>query len=262
MTIHFEVKGNKNKPCIVFVHGGGMSGWMWNKQVEYFSDYYCIVPDLPEHGKSLNNRLISLGDCADQVANLIEKETIHQKAHVIGHSLGGKVVVELLSKRPDLVDHAIVASALFRPMFLLKLIHQPFIYQMSAAMLKNKYMLELTAKQFKFPEHNDLENLMLDFKKLTPGSLYRIYDQLHLYNTIPTELNHVSAPTLVIAGGKEIKAMKQSVIELAGVLPNSKALFVKNENHAYPWRAFEIFNKIIRLWITDGNIEKELEKHE
>ena len=40
MAIYYVESGNKDAPTIVFIHGGGISGWMWAKQVEYFKDYH------------------------------------------------------------------------------------------------------------------------------------------------------------------------------------------------------------------------------
>jgi len=255
--MYFEEIGNRSRASIVFIHGGGISGWMWHKQVEHFSDYHCIVPDLPEHGKSINEGPLSIADCANRIADLIESKANNNKAHVVGHSLGGKVVVELLSRRPDLVDHAVVASALYRPMFLLKLIHRPFVYKLSAAMMKNKFMLSLTAKQLKFPDDFYIEKSKEDLRRLTPDSLYRIYDQLYQYQNIPKSLANANVPTLVVAGEKEPRSMKQSVTNIAEALPNSKGILINKADHTYPWAEYDEFNNIIRLWINDQNIENE-----
>jgi len=44
---------NPANPAIVFLHGLGVSSWMWNEQVEGLqADYYCVRIDLPENGES------------------------------------------------------------------------------------------------------------------------------------------------------------------------------------------------------------------
>jgi pimeloyl-ACP methyl ester carboxylesterase len=45
-------RGKPQAPWIVFVPGGGPSGRMWQPQLERLPDYYCLAPDLPEHGQS------------------------------------------------------------------------------------------------------------------------------------------------------------------------------------------------------------------
>ena len=52
MNLHVKEIGQENQETIIFLHGCGLAGWMWDKQVESFKDYHCIVPDHPEHGRS------------------------------------------------------------------------------------------------------------------------------------------------------------------------------------------------------------------
>jgi pimeloyl-ACP methyl ester carboxylesterase len=233
----------------VFLHGGGISSWMWREQVEAFKDFHCIVPDLPEHRKSMDEGPLSLSDCALRVADLIDSAA-GGKAHVVGHSLGAKVIVELLARRPGVVGRAVVASALFRPVPLLKLMHKPYVYRMTVSMLKSPWMLSATAKQFKFRDKGDIENLKRDFRSLTADSLYRIYDQLYQYQQLPDGLAAVDAPTLVLAGQKEPAAMKRSVQDILNVLPGSKGLLLPGADHTYPWAMPEKFSRIVRAWLT------------
>jgi pimeloyl-ACP methyl ester carboxylesterase len=251
MVMYFEESGNKAASTIVFIHGGGISGWMWGKQVDYFKEYHCLVPDLPEHGKSINEGKISIRDSAHRIAELIEKHASGGKAHVVGHSLGAKVVVELLSIRPDLIDHAIVASALFKPVPLMKLTHKPFVYKLTTSLLKIKWLTSLTVKQFNFPNKIYEDNCIREFQGMTADTLYRIYDELYQNLNLPAGLQKANVPTLVIAGEKELKAMRQSVAEIVDSLPNAKGILIKNGSHTYPWVLYDDFNKIVEAWISN-----------
>jgi len=237
--------GNKNGPSIVFIHGGGVSGWMWKKQLEYFNDYHCIVPDLPEHGKSSNDGLFSISDCARRIADLIESKAHGKKAHVIGHSLGAKILVELLATRPNVIDHAVVASALFRPMPFMRLTHKPFIYTLTTLVLKLRSIISLYMRAFQFPDATYIENARADFQNLTSDRLYRIYDEVYRHLTLPKGLAEVRVPILVIAGEKE------SVLDIVSIMPNAHAVFIKKADHTYPWSKHETFNKLIRDFL-DG----------
>lgn len=47
-TLHFDEYGSENDETLLFVHGAGLSGWMWHHQVATLKqDFHCIVPDLP-----------------------------------------------------------------------------------------------------------------------------------------------------------------------------------------------------------------------
>ncbi len=58
--IQYTECGDTSGPLIVFIHGGGVSGWMWKKQLEYFTNYHCLVPDLPGHGNSVNSTTFNI----------------------------------------------------------------------------------------------------------------------------------------------------------------------------------------------------------
>ena len=95
----------------------------------------------------------------------------------MGHSLGGKIIVELLSIRPEVVDKAIVASALFNPMLLLNLICNTFSYKLTVLLLKNKGLLKMQTKTFKFPDEYYTYNFVNEAGKLTVESLDRVYGE-------------------------------------------------------------------------------------
>ena len=257
MSIYFYETGSKDAPTIVFLHGGGISGWMWRKQVEYFKDYHCIVPDLPEHGKSIDEKPFSISDSANRIIELIQNKANGGKAHIVGHSLGGKIIVEILSIRPQVVDHAIVASALFNPMLLLRLTCNTFSYKLTVLLLKNSALLKMQAKAFKFPDEYYVENFVNESRMLTVENLDRIYSELYKHLQLPEGLSKVNVPTLVIAGEREPKAMRKSVIDLNNIIPNSKGIFIKGAIHNFPWVMSDTFNGIIRAWISDKTISNE-----
>lgn len=253
--MHIQEIGAKNGPTIVFLHGGGMSGWMWKKQLEYFNDYHCIVLDLPEHGKSSNDGPFSISDCARRIADLIESKAHGKKAHVIGHSLGARILVELLTTRPNVIDHAVIASALFRPMPFMRLMHRPFIFYTLMTWLlwlsKLTNIMSLYLRAFQFPDATYVENARADFPNFTSDRLYRIYDEVYRHLTLPKGLAEVPVPTLVIAGEKESKAMRESFLDIVSIMPNAHAVFIKKADHYYPWSKHDTFNKLIRDFL-DG----------
>lgn len=257
MSLHFEEKGNKAAQTIIFIHGGGISSWMWGKQIEHFKDYHCILPDLPEHGKSFNERRISIKESARQIAELIEKHANGGRAYIVGHSLGAKIIVELLSIRPELIISAVAASALFRPIPYMKWSHKQYIYKLTASMMKYKWMASLTVSQFKFPDKTCYDSCIKEFQHMTADTLYRIYDELYHNLNLPKGLEKADVPVLVIAGEKEPKAMRQSVVDMVNILPNARGILIKKGLHTYPWVMYENFNRIVEDWINNRELNEE-----
>jgi len=115
--LYIEETGNPVAPTIVFLHGGGGGGWMWRPQVETLKgEYHLLAPDLPEHGRSADIKPFAIADAALRVADLIRTRAHDGKAHVVGLSEGAQIVVALLASAPELVDRAVVSSALVQKM--------------------------------------------------------------------------------------------------------------------------------------------------
>lgn len=77
----------------------------------------CVLVDLPDHGRSPWTDEFSYPMMAASVARLIERVSPGRPAHLLGHSMGGKVAMRTALDRPELlaslivVDMAPVASA-------------------------------------------------------------------------------------------------------------------------------------------------------
>ena len=116
MALYLQETGSVTAPTIVFLHGGGGAGWMWQPQVEQLSDFHCLVPDLPEQGQSSAEKPFSISGSAGLIADLIRTHAHDGRAFVVGLSEGAQITVALLSQTPELVERAIVSSALVRSM--------------------------------------------------------------------------------------------------------------------------------------------------
>lgn len=89
----------KGADLLVFVHGWSTDRSFWNKQIDFFSnDYKVVTLDLGGHGESGTLRtswtISSLGDDVAAVVELFE----YEKLYIVGHSMGGMVIVDAASK--------------------------------------------------------------------------------------------------------------------------------------------------------------------
>lgn len=89
---------------LLFVHGAFIDMSYWSAQVEYFKDHYRVVTvDLPGHGRSGSNRSVwSIEEYGKDVCALIHELGL-KNVVLIGHSMGGDVILEVAVRCPDSV---------------------------------------------------------------------------------------------------------------------------------------------------------------
>lgn len=85
----------KDKPALVFLHyfGGSALSWQWVTE-KLIPSYHCIVPDLPGFGGATPLGAPSVQEMARWVREHIKKQGI-EKYTLIGHSMGGKIAVQM-----------------------------------------------------------------------------------------------------------------------------------------------------------------------
>ena len=111
---HYIAQGNRHDPPLIFLHGfmGISSDWLEITE-RFESEYYCILPDLPGHGKSvtgtmaepLNFDFVSLG-----LVTLMEDLQL-TSAGLIGYSMGGRVALYAATRYPERFDALVLEGA-------------------------------------------------------------------------------------------------------------------------------------------------------
>jgi len=98
-------------PPLILVHGLGGAASNWSELAPLLvRTHRLLVPELPGHGGSTPLPGVSgLEPFADRVAAVAEREGM-LPAPVVGHSLGGMVVLRLALRHPDAVQALVLAS--------------------------------------------------------------------------------------------------------------------------------------------------------
>jgi len=269
-NLYFESSGPSGGNSIVFLHGGGLAGWMWREQVKAFQgEYYVLVPDLPEQGHNTNNNSgpYTTESAANKIAAFINNQAHGGKAHVVGLSEGAQVLVALLSKHAEVLDHAVVSSAILRPMWATKLSGSMvgWSYRWFMAPFKNSdWWIRLNMKGQTGLSEEYFSDFKESFQTTTEASLVHMMESAMAYR-MPAGMEKVNVPTLVVCGKKEYKEMKESVRDLAAALPNSRAALISlgkgaslAKEHGWAFTAPMLFNAAVKAWIEDQPLPTEL----
>ena len=109
--LHYTTFNPAGHTSVVLIHGAFVSGLDWDLVVPHLpASYHLLVPDLPGHGKSQAAAPFSIDRSVQLIAQLIRSHAINQSAHIVGHSLGAKIAIQLASSVPDVVNSVFVSG--------------------------------------------------------------------------------------------------------------------------------------------------------
>jgi pimeloyl-ACP methyl ester carboxylesterase len=96
-------------PHVVFVHGLFGQGKNWTTIAKGLADRHRVtLLDLPNHGHSPWTDRVDYLDMAELVAT--ELEHLGEPVTLVGHSMGGKVAMQLALRRPELLRALVVVD--------------------------------------------------------------------------------------------------------------------------------------------------------
>ncbi len=103
VSIAYEVRG-EGEPALVFIHGWCCDRSYWKEQLPHFAEKYKVVAiDLAGHGESgLDRKEWTMGAFGEDVVAVVNKLNLDQVV-LVGHSMGGFVILEAARRMPQLV---------------------------------------------------------------------------------------------------------------------------------------------------------------
>jgi pimeloyl-ACP methyl ester carboxylesterase len=234
---------------MVLLHGGCLAGWIWDEQVKNFPDYHCLVPDLPEHGKSAEVRPFTVEDCAARVIELVKKRAHDGKAHLVGLALGAQIVLQILATAPEVVEDVLITGTLLNTTNHHENRLELLNYTLKAykPVKDTRFFLKANMRMYNIPRHlfNQFQESTL---QLRADSLDRILHE-NLFYTLPPGLEEVDVPVLVMMGEKDYEVIKESARDLIKAIPHSEAYLVPKQGHVWNMESPGLFNQVLRSFI-------------
>jgi len=239
-----EHYGDRHAPLMLFLHGGGVGGWMWDRQVLHFTQYHCIVPELiqPEAGR------FTIEASADRALEIIHKHAQGKPVTVIGFSLGAQILVNMLSMQPRGIDHAMINSAFVRGMPYAPLLLRSM--RLAMPLVRNRTFAKLQAKSLYIRDDQFEEYFQLS-RRTTWESLSAVMEANMAFR-IPESFKDAQANILVTVGSEEKAMMHKSMHDLVKANANCKGYAWPNFGHGAPLAAPESFNRLLESWMAGG----------
>ncbi|MGN1406222.1 MAG: alpha/beta fold hydrolase [Erysipelotrichaceae bacterium] len=239
--IHYDEYGRKNAPVIIMLGGAGTLDTFAH---QYFlsANYHLIVPHLPGSGVNADV-LYNPENVKKELFELIE--SFNQQVGIIGHSLGGQLVVMLISERQELFKWAIVLSAMVkRDEKMLKSYSK--LAKTEASMMKWKWLIKLQGLYWGFNE-KQIEYMAEYSARMTPEVFASFFENTMDINDY--DYLNIKIPVLAICGKSELKIMKES-LEILSLNRNIETVQIKG-SHDFPMRQSAILNNILIDFIKE-----------
>ena len=248
--------GPTNTPTVVFLHGGGVSGWSWKPEISRLPDYHCIVPDLPGHGKSPTKDPIKITTSAEKVAELIRSKIPSGRTHVVGLSWGGQVALQLLSTHPELLDRIIVSGTNTSPSNSIRSLSPllKLIMVLYGPIQNTGYLIHANMKQNGVPPEYETE-FREDTRLITADTFTQMIVESMTY---PLPALGDTSGLLVVCGEEEPELIGKSARMIRGEYPSVPCVVAPGAGHMWSMERPDLFTALVRSWIEQAPLPGEL----
>ena len=228
--------------AIVFLHGAGINGWMWDAQVADLTEFRCIVIDLPGHAANHDVEWVSIDETAALVAETV-RARVSGTVSLVGLSLGADVGLRLLAGFPELIDRAVLTGMVVRP------VHGAIRWLQSALapMAEWRSFHRMAGKTMGLSGAR-LDEFMATASPMRRADYRAIVDEIFAGVSL-AGLESVAVPTLAMAGEREPRAARESTQLIADVMPGATARIVPGVGHIWNVEAAALFTSTVREWI-------------
>ena len=251
----YQVFGNL-PATLIFIHGVGMCGEIWQPQVEYFlKSYRVITYDFLGHGQSpLPKKKPTLDDYVEQLNNLVDSIGVSNFS-LVGHSMGAIISVAFARKFPLKVNALVPLNIVFNRS---KKAQKDVLMRANQLLESNKILniektLERWFKNNVSPsELNKIDKVRSWLKNTSPkgyGEAYRLFalsDKVFINN-----LYQLKLPVLYLTGSEDPNSTTLMSEQISQETPNSSSKSVNGEAHMMSYIAANKVNPIIEQFFTD-----------
>lgn len=225
---------------IVFLHGVGISSWMWGAVVSQLQGHQAILVDLPGHGDSNAIPWHSLPQSAAMVTQLMDHLELDQ-VQLVGLSLGGYVTLEALAAYPDRFSKAVISGVHAGGMP-----NQGLMIALSALMAPlacRPFFAARTARALGGP-NVDIAAFQREAARTRPAAFRRASINATRFE-LPVGLGRFSGPLTVCCGAREHPLIKDSADVISIAVPHGSTFIAEDAGHGWPIVEPELFAALL-----------------
>ena len=222
------------RPSVVFIHGAANDHSVWTLQARYFAHHgwNAMAVDLPGHGKSFGDAKTSVAAYADWIIDLLDNGAVG-KAALVGNSLGSLIALDCAARHGTRVSQiALLGTSVPMPVadtLLEAARHRP-------AEAFDMLNIWGHAPQLKWGRNpTPGTSSMMAYRRLLaqsrPGALATDLAACHAFAGNDAFFAAIQAPTLVVAGGRDMMTPPKSSQALAARIPGCRIVLLEETGH-------------------------------
>ncbi|MDD6771141.1 alpha/beta fold hydrolase [Inconstantimicrobium porci] len=225
----FKKFTNKGKPVIILIHGGGLSWWNYKDEIMLLKDdFEVVLPVIDGHGEDYGTEFKSIEHCAEEIIEYIHKNYDGRVFLIGGLSLGAQILTEILSRKTDICEKAVIESALVVKDKLINAIIGPSI-KVSYGLIKKRWFARMQFKSLNI--HEELfEDYYHDTCLIKKDNYINILKSNSSYN-LKDSIENSKADVLILVGQKEGRKMIKSAELLNKKIKGTRLKILKGYTH-------------------------------
>jgi len=235
----YYVESGTGSP-VVLVHGNTGSSTWWS-QVMDLPGHRVIAPDLPSFGRSEPLEVADIDVYADHLAAFITALKLQQPA-VVGHSLGGGVVMSMAARHPELARAIVLIDSASPSGLVTPEAHYPYIEMFKTNRDLLRQGLAAVTPTMKHDEL--LDRLTDDAMKMAPLAFAGNARALERFNYVG-RAGAFKGPVLVLWGRKDAIITEAMARETAAAYESATLEIVDSVGHSIMVEDPAAFKRIV-----------------
>lgn len=237
MQLNFKIFGNPLHETIIILHG--MFGTLdnWQSIAKALENQYCVyIVDLRNHGRSPHSDIFGYEIMREDIVEFMGGQGLRE-AHLVGHSMGGKVAMDIALHYPELVQSLVVVDiapitykghheGVFEAMFAIN--PETIKNRKEAEEILAQFPIDWSTQQFVLKNLNlNKDTLKYEWRMNLP-IIYKAYDEILAFKETDAVYD---GPTLFMRGEKSNYIKLEEFDSFKKYFPNAQLVDIANAGH-------------------------------